>query len=90
MQFLSQPNEIMDFNIPESTIGLCSEVKYTSGRKYAAGGELRNAAFDTQRKMIESSIEKTSLTWDDRHWVEEGNVVADLRRLRKAKLIAVN
>ncbi|KAG2175616.1 hypothetical protein INT43_001263 [Umbelopsis isabellina] len=90
MQFLSQPKEIMNFNIPEDTINLCSEMRYISARSSVLGGELRKAAFDTERKMIESSTRKTSETWDDRHWVEEGNVVADLRSLRRAKVIGVN
>lgn len=90
MQFLSQPDEIMKFDIPEDTINLCSDIRYTAERLNAAGGDLRKAAFDTQRKMIESSTLKTSETWDDRNWVEEGNVVADLRSLRRAKVVGVN
>lgn len=90
MQFLSQPNEIMNFDIPENTINLCSDVKYTAARSIVPGGELRKAAFDTQRKMIESSTQQTSVMWDDKNWVEEGNVVADLRSLRRAKVIGTN
>jgi hypothetical protein len=81
MQFMSLPNEVEVMNIPERTIALCQDMKYTSARH--SKKQSYKAAFDSHKDANHPSSHTSSNAWNDEYWIEEGNVVADLRRKKK-------
>ncbi|KAI8581053.1 hypothetical protein K450DRAFT_208114 [Umbelopsis ramanniana AG] len=83
MQFLSLPDEIMNLKIPDSTVDLCKDIRYASARH--TKGELQKAAFGGQVSKGHPAIDPATSTWDDATWLEAGNVVADLRVMKKQK-----
>lgn len=83
MQFLSLPDEIMNMQIPESTVQLCKGIRYASARH--TKGELHKAAFVGHGNKGHPAIDPATSTWNDANWQEEGNVVADLRAMKKGK-----
>jgi hypothetical protein len=83
MQFLSQPDEVMNMQIPESTVKLCNSIRYTSARR--TKGELHKAAFGGHENEGHPAIDPATSTWNDANWQEEGNVVADLRAMKKVQ-----
>jgi hypothetical protein len=87
MQFLSLPDEIMNMKIPQSTVNLCKDIRYASAR--LAKGDLRKAAFGDQANKGHPAIDPATSTWDDAIWHEEGNVVADLRVMKKGKVASL-
>jgi hypothetical protein len=81
MQFVSQPDDIMNLQIPQKTVDLCKDIRYVPSRH--SSGELHKAAFGEHVDKGHPVIDPATSTWDDVIWHEEGNVVADLRAKKK-------